>query len=203
MPGVERWYWHRHRRSRPVRIAFSAEPQWCRLHPNYFKLTRNSYRIFLLGSASGAAERAASRLIGICRGRHKIAGCQNGYSWANDNIGILAKIRASEADVLLVAMGNPAQEMWLAENLEASGCRLGFGVGALFDFLSGQIPRAPSWVRSAWLEWCCRLRHEPGRLWRRYLPGFRYFCCAFLTNGGQGRGYESSCCFHASCKGIP
>ena len=63
--------------------------------------------------------------------------------------------------MVLVAMGNPAQEMWLAENLEATGCRLGFGVGALFDFLSGDVPRAPSWVRSARLEWLYRLQREP------------------------------------------
>ena len=138
--------------------------------PTYFKNTRNNYRIFFLGSSSGVAERAASRLIEIC-GRHKIAGCQNGYSRAEDNIGIVAKILASEADVVLVAMGNPAQEMWLAEHLQATGCRLGFGVGALFDFLSGDVPRAPSWVRSARLEWCYRLLREPARLWRRYVLG--------------------------------
>ena len=143
--------------------------------PNYFEATRNSYRIFFLGSSSGVAERAASRLIEICGGRHKIAGCQNGYSRTDDNIGIVAKILASEADVVLVGMGNPSQEMWLAENLEATGCRLGFGVGALFDFLSGDVPRAPSWVRSARLEWCYRLRHEPGRLWRRYVLGIPIF----------------------------
>jgi alpha-1,3-mannosyltransferase len=142
--------------------------------PNYFKATRNNYRIFFLGSSSGVAERAANRLIEMC-GRHHIAGCQNGYSRADDNIGIVAKILASQADVVLVAMGNPAQEMWLAEHLAATGCRLGIGVGALFDFLSGDVPRAPSWVRSARLEWCYRLRHEPGRLWRRYVLGIPIF----------------------------
>jgi alpha-1,3-mannosyltransferase len=138
--------------------------------PTYFKHTKNNYRIFFLGGSSGVAERAASRLIEIC-GRHKIAGCQNGYSRAGDNMAIVAKILASEADVLLVAMGNPAQEMWLADNLETTGCRLGFGVGALFDFLSEEVPRAPSWVRSARLEWFYRLVREPGRLWRRYVLG--------------------------------
>jgi alpha-1,3-mannosyltransferase len=138
--------------------------------PNYFKNTKNDYRIFFLGSSSGVAERAASKLIALC-GRHKIAGCQNGYARAGDNMGIVAKILASEADVVLVAMGNPAQEMWLAENLEATGCRLGFAVGALFDFLSGEVSRAPAWVRSARLEWFYRLVREPGRLWRRYVLG--------------------------------
>jgi alpha-1,3-mannosyltransferase len=143
--------------------------------PYYFKNTRNNYRIFFLGSSSGVAERAAATLIAMCGGRHRIAGCQNGYSRAGDTVGILAKIIASQADVVLVAMGNPTQEMWLAENLDATGCRLGFGVGALFDFLSGDASRAPLWMRAARLEWLYRLLREPGRLWRRYLlgnPGF-------------------------------
>jgi alpha-1,3-mannosyltransferase len=138
--------------------------------PYYFKHTRNSYRIFFLGSSYGVAERAALRLIKIC-GRHQIAGCQNGYSRVSDTMAIRAKILASRADVVLVAMGNPMQEMWLAENLEATSCRLGFAVGALFDFLSGEVLRAPPWMRAARLEWIYRLLLEPRRLWRRYLLG--------------------------------
>jgi alpha-1,3-mannosyltransferase len=154
--------------------------------PNYFKNTRNSYRIFFLGSSSGAAERAASRLMAMCGGRHQIAGCENGYGRAGDNAAIVAKIRASQADVVLVAMGNPKQEMWLAENLEATGCRLGFGVGALFDFLSGEVSRAPLWIRSARLEWFYRLLREPGRLWRRYLLGNPIFLLRVLNQWLSG-----------------
>jgi alpha-1,3-mannosyltransferase len=153
--------------------------------PNYFKNTGNNYRIFFLGSSSGVAERAASRLLAIC-GRHQIAGCQNGYSRAGDTAAIVAKIRASRADVVLVAMGNPRQEMWLAENLEATGCRLGFAVGALFDFLSGDIERAPPWVRSARLEWFYRLLREPGRLWRRYVLGNPIFLLRVLNQWLSG-----------------
>jgi alpha-1,3-mannosyltransferase len=153
--------------------------------PNYFKNTSNNYRIFFLGSSSGVAERAASRLLEIC-GRHQIAGCQNGYSRAGDTPAIVTRIRASQADVVLVAMGNPAQEMWLAEHLEATGCRLGFGVGALFDFLSGEVPRAPSWVRSARLEWLYRLQREPARLWRRYVLGNPIFLLRVLGQWWSG-----------------
>jgi lipopolysaccharide/colanic/teichoic acid biosynthesis glycosyltransferase len=48
---------------------------------------------------------------------------------------------------------------------------LTFGVGGLFDFLSGRIPRAPEWLRKAGLEWTYRLYQEPGRMWRRYILG--------------------------------
>jgi alpha-1,3-mannosyltransferase len=141
------------------------------LVPNYLAATPNRFRIFLLGSANGVAERAAVRLMALCGGRHRVVGCQNGYSRANDGPEIAARIRQSGADVVLVAMGNPRQEVWLAEHFEATGCRLGFGVGALFDFLAGEVARAPGWIRAARLEWVYRLALEPGRLWRRYLIG--------------------------------
>jgi alpha-1,3-mannosyltransferase len=154
--------------------------------PCYFQRTRNNYRIFFLGSSSGVAERAAARLIAMCGGRHQIAGCQNGYSREGDTIGIVAKIAASGADVLLVAMGNPLQERWLAANLETTGCRLGFGVGALFDFLSGDVRRAPAWVRAARLEWAYRLAREPGRMWRRYIVGNPVFLMRVIGQWWSG-----------------
>jgi alpha-1,3-mannosyltransferase len=153
--------------------------------PYYLQKTKNNYRIFFLGSSSGVAERAAKRLIATC-GRHQIAGCQNGYSRAGDATAIIAKIVASDADVVLVAMGNPKQEMWLAENLQASGCRLGFAVGALFDFLAEEVPRAPDWIRSARLEWCYRLLKEPARLWKRYVLGNPIFLMRVLGQWCSG-----------------
>lgn len=99
---------------------------------------------------------------------------------------IVAKIVASKADVLLVAMGNPLQELWLAEHLQATGCRLGIGVGALFDFLSGDVARAPLWVREARLEWVYRLLLEPGRLWHRYLVGNPVFLMRVLGQWWSG-----------------
>jgi alpha-1,3-mannosyltransferase len=154
--------------------------------PNYFRHTQHSYRIFFLGSSSGVAERAAQKLMALCGGRHAIAGCQNGYSRTGDDAAIVARIRASGADVVLVAMGNPIQELWLAQHLEATGCRLGFGVGALFDFLSGEVVRAPLWVRAARLEWFYRLVREPGRLWKRYVLGNPVFLMRVLGQWWSG-----------------
>ena len=57
-------------------------------------------------------------------------------------------IRHSKADVLLVAMGNPKQELFIEKHLATTGCTLGIGVGALFDFLAGNVPRAMPWVQT-------------------------------------------------------
>jgi alpha-1,3-mannosyltransferase len=138
--------------------------------PAYLVNTRNKYRIFLLGGRPGVAARTGRRVLQL-NSQHTMVGVLDGYFETKDTAKIIEHIRSSGADVLLVAMGNPKQELWLMENLSATGCRLGFGVGALFDFLAGEIPRAPTWIRLARLEWAYRLSREPRRLWRRYLIG--------------------------------
>ncbi|MEI6243812.1 MAG: WecB/TagA/CpsF family glycosyltransferase [Acidobacteriota bacterium] len=72
---------------------------------------------------------------------------------------------------MLVALGAPRQELWIRDFLPMSGASLGLGVGGLFDFYSGRIPRAPRWLRALGLEWTYRLWCEPRRMWRRYLIG--------------------------------
>jgi len=103
--------------------------------------------------------------------QHEIVGARDGYFVATGSSEIAAHIKASGADLLLVAMGNPAQELWIDRNFEATGARLAIGVGALFDFLAARVPRAPKAVRNLRLEWAFRLALEPNRLWRRYLVG--------------------------------
>jgi len=153
--------------------------------PAYLTNTVNRYRIFLLGARPGVAERAAKRLL-QCNSGHTVVGCRHGYFPHGDTAEIVECIKTSGADILLVAMGNPRQELWLMDNLPATGCRLGLGVGALFDFLAGGIPRAPAWIRSARLEWAFRLSREPRRLWRRYLTGIPMFMARVMGQWWSG-----------------
>ena len=76
---------------------------------------------------------------------------------------------------LLVAMGVPHQELWIRRNLSKLGAKVAIGVGGLFDFYSGRIPRAPMWVREIGMEWFYRFSQEPSRLWKRYLIGNNVF----------------------------
>ena len=142
--------------------------------PHYLQQTHRRYRVFLVGGKPGVAERAAERLKEIAPA-HEIVGHSHGYVPPEETDELVARIRDAGADILLVAMGNPAQEAWLNAHLNASGCRLGFGVGGLFDFLAASVPRAPGWVQSARLEWMFRLMQEPQRLWRRYLVDMPLF----------------------------
>jgi alpha-1,3-mannosyltransferase len=136
----------------------------------YLDQTRHRFRLYLLGAHAGVAEAAAAALHDALP-RHAIAGTHHGFFRDEDALRIAGEIRASGADVVLVALGNPAQELWIETSFDATGCRLAIGVGALFDFVAGGVSRAPPWLRKLRMEWLFRLALEPRRLWRRYLFG--------------------------------
>lgn len=143
--------------------------------PAYLRHTRRRYRIFLLGAKPGVAAKAAASLMALAP-QHDIVGTSHGYVEGEEETArVLDRIRQSRADVLLVGMGDPKQELWLMDHLAHTGCRLGFCVGALLDFMAGEVPRAPVWVRTVRGEWAFRLIQEPRRLGRRYLIGMPTF----------------------------
>lgn len=126
--------------------------------------------VYLLGGQPGiaqsVAENALKRVPGLC-----IAGVRDGYFTPEETDAVLADINRSGARILLVAMGAPRQEAWIAQHLERLEVGVAIGVGGLFDFYSGRIARAPGWMRELGLEWVYRLLQEPGRMWRRYVVG--------------------------------
>jgi exopolysaccharide biosynthesis WecB/TagA/CpsF family protein len=134
------------------------------------RLAGTSNDIFLLGAREGLAEKVAENMTERYPGV-SFAGCQHGYFTADDEEEVIKKINASGASVLLVALGAPQQELWLARNRDRLNVRILMGVGGLFDFYSGRIDRAPVWVREIGLEWVWRLLQEPSRMWRRYVIG--------------------------------
>jgi alpha-1,3-mannosyltransferase len=144
--------------------------------PRYLLETRHCYRIFLLGAKPGVAARAAQRLSELYP-HHEIVGHHHGFFGSGEAAGVIETIRSTGANVVLVALGNPGQELWLQKHLTDTGCTLGFGVGALFDFLTGEVPRASPWIRRLRFEWAYRLMQEPTRLAVRYLIGNPLFLC--------------------------
>lgn len=143
--------------------------------------------VALLGAKRANAERAAERLAEIAP-KHRFVVVHDGFFTASEEPKIVADIGALRPDILLVAMGVPRQEFWIARNLGPEHCTLPIAVGALLDFLSGSVPRAPAWMRQLRLEWLFRLIIEPGRLWRRYIVGNPLFLFRVLRQkfGGQG-----------------
>ena len=82
---------------------------------------------------------------------------------------IVESVRSAHPDILFVALGCPKQEIWIAENMHSIGANINIGLGAVFDFYSGEKSRAPSIMQKAGLEWVWRLFSEPKRLFKRYL----------------------------------
>lgn len=135
--------------------------------------------VFLLGARPGVPEELAS----VLRARHpelSITGTHHGHFGPTGEDAIVAQIRAADTGLLLVGMGNPHQERFLARRLRDTGARLGIGVGAYFDFVTGNVPRAPGWMNEVGLEWLFRLVQEPKRMWRRYLIGNPAFVARVL-----------------------
>lgn len=138
-------------------------------------LDQANKRIFLLGAAPGVAEAAAC----ILSRRYKNAGIVATLSGSPAPEGwdeISAALSRSNPTVLFVAFGHPRQDLWIAANrerLEAHGILVASGVGGVYDYLSGRVPRAPELLRRLGLEWLYRLARQPWR-WRRQaaLPVF-------------------------------
>jgi len=132
-----------------------------------------SVKVFLLGAGPGVAERARARLNAVA-GREIVVGAHSpSFNLLDDEEESAAcgeLIRASEATVLVVGLGAPKQEKWIAAHRkDLPQIDRFIAVGATLDFEAGRISRAPCWMSNVGLEWAYRLLMEPKRLWRRYL----------------------------------
>jgi exopolysaccharide biosynthesis WecB/TagA/CpsF family protein len=147
--------------------------------PTFLDNTRHNLRLYLLGAQPRVVERAV-KVFSDRWPRHRVVGYHHGFFQSSEEQKLASEILALSPDVVLVAMGNPRQEWWVWRHVP-SACRCAIGVGALFDFLTGDAVRAPLWVRRLRLEWVHRLGYEPKRLWRRYLTGNVRFLVRVLS----------------------
>ncbi len=129
------------------------------------KAAELGYKMFFLGGREGVALAAAESLRKKIPGI-QIAGTHDGY-FKDDQV-VIDEINASGADILFVAMGVPLQEKWIFKNRAQLNPKLCVGVGALLDYLSGRVTRAPKIFRILRLEWLWRVFMEPKRLFKRY-----------------------------------
>lgn len=136
---------------------------------------RKGYTIYMLGARPEVALRAKARLEADYPGV-QIVGCVSPptasiveLDWED----VLADIARTEPDILLVAFGNPKQEKWIHMHRDRlQMVPVCMGVGGTFDFIAGEVPRAPSFVQRFGFEWVHRLLQDPKRLWRRYARDF-------------------------------
>lgn len=142
-----------------------------------YELTQNSmsqavdkgYRYYFLGSKPGVAEQAAENMA-IKYPGIQIVGHHDGYFKEEDVSGVIEDINQSGANILLVALGAPRQEIWIYENRDQfTNVRVAVGVGGSLDVMAGTVKRAPIAFQKLGLEWFYRLISQPTRAKRMIL----------------------------------
>ena len=129
-------------------------------------------RIYFFGSAPGVADKAKLKAEELYP-NIQIVGTRNGFFTEADEPQIISDIKAAQPDLLLVALGVPKQEKWLAKYKDELNVPVSIGVGGTFDVMAGVMKRAPKWMQRAKLEWLFRAMLQPKRAGRLIaLPKF-------------------------------
>lgn len=137
---------------------------------------------YFYGGAPGVPEQLASAMAVRFPGL-RVAGSESPPFrplTEEESAEVTARINASGADLVWVGLSTPKQERWMAAHRAGLEASVLFGVGAAFDFHTGRVRQAPSWMQARGLEWLFRLAVEPRRLWRRYLSNNPRFVVAIL-----------------------
>lgn len=127
--------------------------------------------VYLLGAAAGVAERAATLTEAAYPGVRVVGTDSPPLGFEKDpaeNERILARIAEAAPELLVVGFGAPKQELWTHRHRTRLAARVAVCAGATIDFLAGNRPRAPEWMRGSGTEWMHRLLSEPRRLGPRY-----------------------------------
>lgn len=146
---------------------------WGRMH---------NYRHFFYGGAEGVAKTLATRL------GEKYPGLQVAGTYCppfrqltrQEDEDIIAMINQTHPDIVWVGLGAPKQEKWAREHLGRINATVMIGVGAAFDFHSGNVKWAPAWIRNIGAEWAWRLVLEPRRMWRRNIDSIVFLLQVIL-----------------------
>ena len=153
------------------------------------RAAERGWKVYLLGAGPGVAEEAAvilRRDAGV-----NIVGTDAPRLSSEPDPAVdgpvAERIRASGAQVVLVAFGAPKQELWMNRMKTSLAPAVMLGIGASLDFIAGRVPRAPGWMSRSGLEWLYRLTREPKRLWRRYLVNDPQFVAVLLRDLRRGR----------------
>jgi N-acetylglucosaminyldiphosphoundecaprenol N-acetyl-beta-D-mannosaminyltransferase len=139
--------------------------------------------VYFLGSTEATCALVAGRLRRECPGLLILGWSSPSFDPAGDPAAVeeaLARVRAAQPDLLLVAMGSPKQEYLMSRYLHSYAPAVAIGIGAGLDFLAGTVRRSPAWMSRAGLEWLFRLAHEPRRLAPRYLGRDRAILSVFF-----------------------
>ncbi|MBB5185709.1 N-acetylglucosaminyldiphosphoundecaprenol N-acetyl-beta-D-mannosaminyltransferase [Faecalicoccus acidiformans] len=158
--------------SKKIKTPIKEKISGSDLSPNIFRLAaKKGYTVFLLGGKEGVAEKAKMNMelkypgINIVGVYSPPFGFEKNLKEVNR---INEMINNLSPDILLVCLGSPKQEMFIAKNINKYEACVSLAVGATIDFEAGTIKRAPKWISNIGMEWFYRFLKEPKRLFKRY-----------------------------------
>jgi len=151
---------------------------------------RGGMRVFFLGSSDDTLQRIRERMIvdypDVVFAGSYAPPFSDGFSDA-DTKAMIEAVNAARADVLWIGMTAPKQEVWINQHLARLDVRFAGAIGAVFDFYSGKVPRAPLLLQRLGLEWLLRLVQQPRRLWRRTFVSAPLFLLHVLAHRLRAR----------------
>jgi len=133
---------------------------------------RNGYRVFILGAAPGVADLAVEKLRAELPNMQVAGTYSPAFSELQDTAqsqAIIERINQANTDILLVALGAPKQELWIAKNLAQLDVGVILPCGGSIDFIAGVQKKSPQWIGKLGLEWFYRMAYNPKRLFERYI----------------------------------
>ena len=144
--------------------------------------TQHPLGVYFFGGPDGVAESASRQLNAAPGGLHGVGGESPGGGTVAElsKPESLARINASGAQVLAVALGAKKGQEWIERNRISLNVPVISHLGAVVNFVDGRLARAPAWARRLGIEWCWRIRGEPN-LWRRYWNDGRAFAALMFT----------------------
>lgn len=138
---------------------------------DYAQATGKSIKVFLLGAMPGVADQAKVFIAQQWSVVNVVGTFSPDFGFDKNAIEsqkICDLVNASGAELLVLGLGAPKQELWVTKYAGSLAVEVALCVGATIDFLAGEKPRAPMWMRKSGLEWLHRMLSEPKRLAKRY-----------------------------------
>jgi N-acetylglucosaminyldiphosphoundecaprenol N-acetyl-beta-D-mannosaminyltransferase len=139
--------------------------------------TKASLSMFFFGGQNGVAEEACKKLNAE-QGGLKCVGYEcPGFGTIEDMSSdeCIAKINASEADFVVVALGAKKGQAWIERNRSRLTAPIISHLGAVVDFVAGRVNRAPPWVQDTGFEWLWRIKEDTSLSSRYYSDGLAFF----------------------------
>lgn len=128
--------------------------------------------VFLLGAMPGVADRAKEEIHAKWPMVKVVGTLSPDFGFDKKpavSKAICAQVNASNADLLVLGLGAPKQELWITQYAPEISVKVALCVGATIDFIAGEKSRAPLWMQKIGLEWLHRMLSEPRRLAKRYI----------------------------------